>query len=450
MRDRGGSRFLDAGNSVALTGPSIEPEAAAPQSAVLPGQGSGVLLVTDYEHARRFLLDPTWSRAAATGHEPIGPASAMSITELDPPRHTEVRGMIGRAYSARAVERLRPHIRRRAADLINDMARAGPPADLVADFAAPFAFAVQCDVLGVPVHARQALNTASLARSARPGISAHEKYEAELALFDIVTDTLRHIRLHCGGGIFAELLAGPRQPRLSPTELTGLASSLFFDGHLLAAAQITNAVLSWLLHPAQLHVAIDDPGALTDATEELLRWCPSITLGMPRRAQAPCHFGDHRVPPGQIAALAVGLVNRDPAVFDEPHRLDVSRRGRHLSFGLGTHHCLGAHLVRIALHTALQILSRTLPGLTLAVDEQQLEWSASHTIRRLHRLPLTWESDRSQRRHGDHRSVVVGLGGLADATALSFYPGVGGERWGADPGAPGGPDPAHTAQQRGG
>lgn len=162
--------------------------------------------------------------------------------------------------------------------------------------------------------------------------------------------------------------------------MTGLASSLFFGGHLLAAAQIANAVLGLLCHPGQLRLVTGNLGGLGHAVEELLRWSPSITLGMPRLACTALDVGVRRVEPGQAATVAFGLANRDHTVFGEPHRLDLNRSpNRHLSFGRGHHHCLGAHLMRLELHIALETLLHGLPGLALAVDEHQLTWSASHT-----------------------------------------------------------------------
>ncbi len=388
----GGLSFVQARHPAMLTGP-IEPDMALPPGAAVLPDGRTVLLVTAHEQARVFLTDPRWSRAAAAGQQPVGPASAMSVTELDPPRHTFVRGVVSRMFSPRAVQQLRARIQRRAADLIDAMVAAGPPADLVSSFCAPFAFAVHCDLLGVPVRARETIRALSLARSGRPGMTAQETYNAEVALHRGVTEALNDIRRHGGDGILAELLAMREHAPLTGGELTGLASSLFFDGHLLASAQITSAVLSLLCHPGQLRLLAGDPRVLAPAVEELLRWSPSITLGMPRMASAPVDIGSRRMTPGQTAAVAFGLANRDDAVFDDPHRLDLSRDpNNHLSFGRGIHHCLGAYLMRLELDTALGALLHRLPNLALAVGERQLAWSASHTIRLLPQLPLKWTS----------------------------------------------------------
>ena len=380
---------MEARHSSMLIGP-VQSGIDPPDAVRLP-DGRQVLLVTGYKQARSFLTDPSYSRSAATGSPPVGPASAMSMTELDPPRHTFIRGVVSHMFSARAVQRKREQIERRAADLVQSLAKSGSPVDLVSSFCAPFSFSVHCDLLGVPAHARTEIRALSIRRSGRPGASVLETYQAELALQEAVSDALNYVRNQGGDGVFAELIAMHERSLLTDSELTGIASSLFFDGHLLASAQIANAVLSLLCHPDQLRLLIGNPSALLNATEELLRWNPSITLGMPRMASTSANIGDRCISPGQIATVAFGIVNRDRTIFAEPERLDVRRSpNRHLSFGAGIHHCLGAHLMRMELHTALVSLLASLPGLKLAVDEDQIEWSASHTIRMLLHLPIQW------------------------------------------------------------
>jgi cytochrome P450 len=384
----GGFALVAAQRPEMLTGPLT----AGPATVLASSHGEPVMVVTGYEQSRRLLTDARLSRAAATGHGLVGPASAMSVTDMDPPRHSAVRGLVGRAFSARLVERLVPEIRRRAIDLVTGIREAGPPVELVAAFCAPFAFGVHCDLLGVPEEFRAAIWRRSLARSGQPGVAAGV-YAAEVRLHQMVIDALGHLR-RCGGtGLWGELLATRDRGELTEQELTGLASSLLFDGHILAAAQIGLSMLCLLRHRDQATVLAVTPSRLAHAVEETLRFSPSITLGMPRKARGDIDLDGLHVPCGHTVAVAVGLANRDPATFDTPHRLDLTRApNRHLSFGRGTHHCLGARVMRRQLQIALEILLRHLPHLDLAVDNTQLGWTASHTIRSLKTLPLTWST----------------------------------------------------------
>jgi cytochrome P450 len=384
-----GFAFVEAQQTEMLTGPL----AAGSATVLASSHGEPVMLVTGYQQARLLLTDARLSRAAATGHGLIGPASAMSVTEMDPPRHSMVRGLVGRAFSARSLERLVPRIHRRAIGLVTDIREAGPPVDLVVAFCAPFAFDVHCDVLGVPEEFRAAIRRRSLARSGQPGATAQQVYDAEICLHQVVVESLGHMRCRGGTGLWGELLATRDRGELTEAELTGLASSLLFDGHILAAAQIALAALCLLRHRDQATLLAVTPSRLAHAIEETLRFSPSITLGMPRKARINIDLDGLRVPSGHAIAIAFGLTNRDPTVFHTPHRLDLTRApNRHLSFGRGTHHCLGGHVMRLELRIALEVLIRYLPHLDLAVDNTQLGWTASHTVRSLRTLPLTWST----------------------------------------------------------
>jgi len=343
-----------------------------------------ITVVTDHRGAADLLSSPLWGRAAAQ-RDVVGPASAMSVTDMDPPRHTRFRGLIGNAFSARAVERLRPHIARRASELVGELRTTGPPADLVTRFCVPFAFGVHCDLLGIPHDARSTLLLWSLARSGRPGASPEQIAQVERELVSVVTSVLDRQRWSGNGdGLFPVLLQYHRDGELGDDEVLGLAASLFFDGHILASAQIAHAVLCLLLHPEQLRRIRIDPTLIPAAAEEVLRFSPAITLGMTRTSTSV----------GVTAAsVAFGLANRDPTVFRHPEAFSIDRRPNpHLSFGRGVHHCLGAALMRQELHVAIEALLCALPRLRLAEPEHAIGWSASLAIRSLDMLVLDWQT----------------------------------------------------------
>lgn len=120
----------------------------------------------------------------------------------------------------------------------------------------------------------------------------------------MVIEALNQVHREGGDGVFTELLTAHECARLTRTELTGIVSSLFFDGHILAAVQIANAVLGLLRRPEQRQLVTEHPGVRGHAGEELLRWSPLITLGMPRLARVALEVGGRRVAPGQVASVA--------------------------------------------------------------------------------------------------------------------------------------------------
>ncbi|QEV21919.1 cytochrome P450 [Streptomyces alboniger] len=358
----GGHAFVSGSCPGALNGPT--PEGRRP--------------IGSYAQARRFLADPRNSRARLV-QVPFGPASAMSVTEMDPPQHTYVRGLLGSSFFARAITRRFPILLRRADALTERMRRSGVSCDVMAEFCVPFAYETHCDVLGVPDEVREELYRWSCARSAAPNARGPQLYRAETGLHRAVSNLFFSSRRL--GGLLGELAAAHQGGGLSGRELTGLAASLFFDGHILASNQLANALLCLFVHPAHLDRLLSDPALLDATVEETLRYSPSITMGMTRVT-----------PAGSRAAVAFGTANRDPHVFTEPDRFVPLRTGpRHLSFGWGPHHCLGAELVRAELRAALTVLFDRLPGLRPAAADDAVVWSASATVRGPQRLPVTWD-----------------------------------------------------------
>ncbi|MDQ3405321.1 MAG: cytochrome P450, partial [Actinomycetota bacterium] len=235
----GGSDFIDGTASRHLIGDAQLTEGLSVSSATA-ANGCPAWVVTGYRETRDFLRDSRFSRTEATDRRhPPGPALRMSVTEMDPPRHTGIRTLIGGAFSARNVEPLRPAVERAAGDLLDELMDAGPSADLLADFCAPLAFAAQCELLGVPQRHRESIRAHAVERLGCSDAAATR--EVELRLHAEVTTMLADDQPRTG--LFAELAEAHRRGEIDATDLTGLATSLFFDGHALSAAQIAHTVL---------------------------------------------------------------------------------------------------------------------------------------------------------------------------------------------------------------
>jgi cytochrome P450 len=360
--------------------------------------GSPSWLVTGYDLAFEMLRDTRFSRSlavAGNGHRSL--AREMSVTEMDPPQHTRIRGLVSRAFSPRQVERLRPAIERKADALLSGMLRNGSAADLSKAFSAPLAFAAQCEVLGVPEAHRTALRARWLRRISQAESDPWGVYPADEELRDHLQEILADWAT-LSRGLFADLADRRNRGLISEAELTGIALSFFLDGPLLAENQLTNAVLCLLTHPGQLAMVREDPARLDRAIEELLRYSPACTTSLPRGATAAVVLDTTPIQAGDVLRVALPLTNRDPAVISAPGRLDLARAdARHFTFGHGIHYCLAAHLTRMLMHVALTAVLHRLPELSLAVPEQDLRWHVTAHRRSVHQLPVTW----SQRTRDD-------------------------------------------------
>ncbi|MFC9294728.1 cytochrome P450 [Streptomyces sp. NPDC057011] len=299
--------------------------------------------------------------------------------------HTRIRALINGAFAAKSMRQHQPVIERRAQALAARLLARGRPFDAVAGFCVPYAFGIHCDLLGVPQEFRLRLYRWSWARAADPDAGPEQKRTAETELHRIVTGILHAL----GGdgqrvGVLGGLLGVHDRGVLTRGEVRGLAASLFFDGAHLAAAQLATALLCLLLHPEQLTLVRTGQAPLSGAVEEVLRYSPAITLGMARDRTG-------QSPSGPATCVAFGPVNRDPAAFTTPDVFDITQHpSPHLSFGRGIHHCLGAHLTRLQLSTALRVLLLEHPVLRLATPPHTLAWTASPTLRTLTAVPLTW------------------------------------------------------------
>lgn len=386
---RGGVDFVTGRQPRHLVGDVLLPTGPG-MTLLADAAGSRFWLASGYRQSKEFMRDKRFSRAVMPSAGcPVGPALRMSITEMDPPAHTSTRNLVCGAFSARQVERLRPGIEELADRMLSRLVDGGRTADLIADFCAPLTFNSQCTLLGVPAHYREAIRQCSVRRVGLPGASEEQTHAAELLLHDAVVEMVADQR-RPPTGLLATLIAAHRDRRiLDEPDLTGLAASLFFDGHVLSAAQIANTVLVMLTN-GMFGPVRANPALLDDVIEESLRFCPSVNLSMPRVATVDLTLDGAHVRTGDRVAAAIALANRDDAVFSAPEEFLPGRPVRHLTFGYGTHHCIGAHLARVQLRAALLAVSRHAPNLRLATPEHELAWFVSPTIRRLTELPVRW------------------------------------------------------------
>ena len=172
--------------------------------------------------------------------------------------------------------------------------------------------------------------------------------------------------------------------RLSEDELVGTAVLVLMAGHEATVNVIGNGVLALMRHRDQWDRLVADPGLLSTAVDELIRFDAPLQL-FERTATQDVVVAGHSVPAGSKIAALLGAAARDPAVFDEPDTLDVGRSPNpHLGFGAGIHYCVGAPLARIEVAAALKALVTKLPGLTIAGEPRR---RPEFVIRGLHTLP---------------------------------------------------------------
>ena len=382
-----------------------EVRSAAPVHEVRLADGHPAWLVVGHDEAKAALNDPRLSKdmhAAMAADSGVvseglpGPAFARHMLTVDPPDHTRLRRLVSSAFSPRRIEALRPQIQAIVDELLDGIAAEGAESrvDLVSRFAFPLPFTVICELLGVPEPDRAALGR-GLTGLLVPTSTAEQYAEAKLASDAVVTllEQLVEVKTGSPGDDLVSALIAARDgnERLDTRELLSTIFQLMVAGHDTTASFIGNSVVALFRNPGQLALLREDPGRLDMALEEFLRFDAPVPHSTFRYAVEPVELGGVTIPAGAQVIISLAAANHDEHVYDHPEVLDIDRTvARHLAFGHGIHHCLGAPLARMEGHIALGTLLRRFPQMRLAVGDDALHWGHGDglVLRGLDELPL--------------------------------------------------------------
>jgi cytochrome P450 len=309
----------------------------------------------------------------AGGRGPHGPVEPPSMLATDPPDHTRYRKLVTRAFSAKAVAALRSRTEEIAAGLLVELAAKGAAVDVVEDYASLLPATVITEMLGAPVEMRRQFlhwgEGAALSLDAGLTYAQFRRTERDLAALQAwMEGHFAHLRRHPGANILSALVhARDDEGRLSEDELINIAMLLLAAGFETTVNLIGNGVALLAAHPDQLDLLRTDPRRWPRAVDEVLR-TDSPVQRTGRIAQRDTQVAGEHVRAGRLVVLLLGAANRDPAVFAEPDRFDVTREnaGDHLAFSSGAHFCLGAALARMEGEVGLRALFDRFPDLALA------------------------------------------------------------------------------------
>lgn len=359
-------------------------------------------------HADVFevLRDPTWSsdernwsrfakfraRGERAGMPDPYEEKRASMLRIDPPDHTRLRGLVSKAFTPRAVERMRPRVTLLVDELLAKV-ESRRRMELMDDFAAPLPVIVIAELIGIPAAEHQQfrrlsdeavrlLGDGSLGEKRRGIAGMH-------ALSDYFASIVEARRADPHDDLVSALVAVEEAgDRLSLAEMLSTLVLLLVAGNETTTKLIGNSVLALLRNPDQLERLHADPDLMTNAIEEFLRYDGPVQLTS-RLAREDRELCGRTVRKGEQVVLLLAGANRDPAAFEDPDRLDVGRRDvRHLAFSQGIHFCLGAQLARLEGALALGALVERLPGMRLANPE--IRWSSNTILRGPEALQLAW------------------------------------------------------------
>ena len=365
--------------------------------------GRGVWLVTRYDDVVAVLKDERFAKDWRSAMTPEQLAQIPPIPEVmrplsenmldkDPPDHERLRRLVSKAFTPRLIERMRPRVQE-IADALLDAVEDKEGMDLIDDYAFPLPITVIAELLGVPVEDRNRFREWS--NAAVSGDTTQEYVEKILlphmqAFIDYLRALFEEKRENPKDDLISALvLAEEAGDKLSEDELLAMVFLLLIAGHETTVNLIGNGTLALLQNPDQLQKLKDDPSLIKPAIEELLRYDGPVETSTERFAREDVAIGDTVIPKGEMVMVVIAAADHDPARFPEPDTLDIARAdNKHLAFGKGIHHCLGAPLARMEGQIALGTLLRRMPDLRLKGSPESLTWRPGMVLRGLKGLPV--------------------------------------------------------------
>ena len=327
-------------------------------------------LVTSYEFAREILGDLHFEKGARRfkaldmlakfiPNKEMLCFRQQSMLNQNPPDHTRLRSLVNKAFTPSMIAKMRSHIESIANELI-DKVESKKEFDLVADFSFPLPATVIAEMLGVPAQDRDRFKgwSHALVGVLEPNprvLNVAKTIHAYKELTDYLKPLVEERRKEKREDLISALVESEEEGnRLTEAELLSNTVLLLIAGHETTTNLIGNGILALLRNPEQMDALKQNPDLMPGAVLEFLRYDSPVQM-VRRIADCEMEIGGKEVLPEQNVIVALGAANRDPSMFAEPDKLDITRAnaGKHLAFGHGIHHCLGSSLAETEAQIAI-------------------------------------------------------------------------------------------------
>ena len=343
--------------------------------------------------------------------QPVYHSFSKTVFYSDPPQHTHLRSLMNHAFTPRYVECLRPFIQQTVNDLLDSHHN---ELDIIHNLAYPLPVIVIAELIGLPASDRAKFKTWSddlfailgtvknkpqhLLERAAQSLGEMTEYIKDLAdkrrenmgedllsiLLSVSDGDSCPVPHHSSGRLIREASA---VSTLTEEELVANINILLSTGHETTTHLIGNGILALLQNPDQLKLLKDNPNLLDSTIDEILRYDNPVQITY-RSALEDVEIKGKTIRKGDLVNTILGSANRDPERFNNPNQFDITRsEGRHLSFGLGIHYCIGAPLVKLEAEIAFETILHRFPNLQLKTEK--LEWQEHPIFRGLKKLQIT-------------------------------------------------------------
>ncbi|MDX3192602.1 cytochrome P450 [Streptomyces sp. MN03-5084-2B] len=369
-----------------------------PVARVALASGDEAALITRYDDVKSVLSDPRFTRptaadnAARVADTESGGVFNSEMASVIPQHgedHLTWRRMIGKWFTAKRMNALRPGMAAMAEQLIDEMVAKGAPGDLKAGLAFPLPVWVICDMLGVPDTDRDRFAHWSDVMLSMTRYTQAEFDAAQAEFGRYMGGHLAAKRAEPGDDILSALIADGAD--WSDAKLAATGIGLLIAGHETTANMIAKMVAMLLEDRSRWERLLADGSLVRTAVEESLRLDANAGVGMMRYLGEEFEVGGTVLPAGTSAMCSMAAANRDESVFEDAAEMDLGRSPNpHLAFGAGAHACLGQPLARTELQVVLEVLLRKLPSLELAVPADELRRVEGLAVGGLRELPVRW------------------------------------------------------------
>ena len=370
---------------------------------------TGLFMVTRYEDVREVLTTSSVfssrpgagagganeaSKAHAAVFSEKGWVKARTLQRTDPPEHTQYRKILGRVFTNRTVERMRPRLEEITNQLIDNFIDRGS-CEFVSEFALPLPGIFICEQLGLPAEEYGTFKKwadAMLAMSQKPLSPEEATMQAELeveAQHHLAKEFKKRREEPADDLISLIVHAHEDDEPFTMEELQDLMHQLVTGGFETTTAAISKAMLLLLQYPDQIEKLRSDPSLIKNFIEESLRF-DSPVAGLWRTTACPVDIGGASIPEGSPVMPRFASANRDPEMFESPEKFDIERENvnQHMAFGLGSHFCLGASLARAELLAAFTIILDRLDDIHLIGEMGQEIHNFSFFLRPMKELNI--------------------------------------------------------------
>ncbi|ALG09902.1 cytochrome P450 [Kibdelosporangium phytohabitans] len=347
-------------------------------------------LLSRHEDVRAAFADPRLVRPLLSAwpvrEDAQPPPCLPTFLEMTGEQHHRVRRAVLPLFTRPRLRFMAPRIRAIATELVDAMTAAGTAADLVPSFVEPLPLRVLCDTVGLPYEDRDTYLPHTLTLLSAAGLPMDDVLDALYALQDYASELVSRKQREPDDTYICLLLS-----RLTRDDVVSFVVTMLMAGYKTNVQHTGNALLVLLTHPGQLGLLRADPARIPVAVEELLRYVPLMNAINILVAQEDLTLRGRRIRAGDAVLPVIASANRDPAAFTDPDRLDLARSPNpHTTFGRGPHHCTGAHLTRLQLTVALEVLLSGLPDLELDEPPEVIPWDESTPLRAPARLRVRW------------------------------------------------------------